>query len=306
MAHHKIHVPLIAQRFRTAVIGHEQHPARVQPMLRMCGDRLRHIMPGGAAAHLGIHAQTDALDHILGCNTLMIAGYAGGGVHRQSPVIRRPGEMPIHHPAGAQGRLNFPEHFTVSVDHTGEVHHFAQRDHILAPGVRLRYLFRSDGRAGCFKFRARRRHTGGDLHVGSQRCSAHLLQHQLNALQTEHVGNLMRVEEAARCPKRKHRPGKFGYGELRALNMAVSVQQSRSDVSSGCFDYPGAFADHVRDIFANIGDASALYRNGHPLQNFTRTDIDQLPPGNDQSGRQIATGGSHKLRHTVRERFSCK
>ncbi|MNI75972.1 hypothetical protein D3C73_1321660 [compost metagenome] len=88
--------------------------------------------------------------------------------------------------------------------------------------------------------------------------------------------------------------------------MAVSVQQSRSDVSPGGFDYPGAFADHVRDVLTNVGNASTLYSNGHPLQNFTGTNIDQPAPGNDQSSGQIAAGGGHKLRHTVRERFSYK
>ncbi|MNC07317.1 hypothetical protein D3C75_548620 [compost metagenome] len=224
MAYDKIHMSFVAQRFRTAVISDQHHPARVQPVLRMRGDRLRYIMPGGAAAHFGIHPQPDAFNHILSRYTFMVPCYAGGSINRKSPVTGRPGEMPIHVSACAECGLDFAQHLLIPVHHSREVHDFTQSDDILTPGIGFGNFRRSERGAGCFELRPCRRYTGSHLHIRRKRRAAHFIQHQLNTLQPEYICDFMRIKESACRSHRQHRTGKFGNGQLSAFNMAMSVK----------------------------------------------------------------------------------
>ncbi|MNI87526.1 hypothetical protein D3C73_1447310 [compost metagenome] len=84
----------------------------------------------------------------------------------------------------------------------------------------------------------------------------------------------------------------------------MAVKQSRSDILARRINDLRACSYRVRNILADISDAPPLYRNRHSLQNFTGDYIDQLPAGYYQRCRLIAAGCSHKLRHTIRQRFS--
>ncbi|MNV14197.1 hypothetical protein D3C71_1048720 [compost metagenome] len=306
MTDDEIHMALIPQRLRAAVVGDEHHPAGIDAVLGMRRNRLGDIMPGRAAAHLRVHAEPYALDHILGGHALMIAGNAGCRIDRQPPVVRRPGEMAVGVFARAQRRLDLADHLLVAVDDAREVHHFAKRNHVVAPGERLGNFLGADGGAGRLKFRPCRRHAGRNLHIGRERRLPHLLQHQLNAFETKDIGNLMGIEEAASRAQRQYGAREFGHGKLCALDMTMPVEQSGSDIFSRCVDYFGMLADQMRDILADIGDASFLNADGHAVQNFSGHDIDQLAARDDQRSRQIAASRGHQSRNAISQRFSCK
>ncbi|MNC03392.1 hypothetical protein D3C75_507980 [compost metagenome] len=243
MSYDKIHMSLIPQRLRAPVIGNEHHPARVKPVLCMRSNRLGYIMPGGAAAHFGVHSQPHPFDNILCRYTFMVTCNARSSIDRKPPVAGWPGEVPVNISSGAQRRLDFTDHFVIPVDNTREIHHLTEGNNIFSPGVGLCYLSRSQRSAGCFEFSTCRRYTRRYLHVGCKRRAAHLIQHQLNALQPEYIGNFVCIKEPAGRAQRQHCPGKFRHRQLCTLNMAVAVKQSGSDVFACRFDNPGIPAD---------------------------------------------------------------
>ncbi|MNI63904.1 hypothetical protein D3C73_1193140 [compost metagenome] len=53
----------------------------------------------------------------------------------------------------------------------------------------------------------------------------------------------MRIKESARCAHRQYGTGKFGNGQLRTLDMAVAVKQSRSDILARRLDNLRILAD---------------------------------------------------------------
>src|SRR5215211_2350107 len=305
VAHHEVHVPLFDEGLGAAVVGDEQDVAGVQAQLGVGFYGGGDVVPGGAAPELGVHPLPETPHRVLGRGALVAAGDAARCVGGEAPVVGRPGEVPVGDLARAQSRIYLTVHLLVAEDHAGEVHHLSEGDHVLPPREGLGDLFGSDHRPGCLHLRRGGRHAGGHLHVSGQGCGTRFIDHEPQATQAEHVGDLVRVEEAAGGAQREDRPRELGDGDLAALDVAVAVEETRRYVASLRLDDPGLVPDRVARVGSHVRNSWALHGDAHVGQDLTRSNAHQRSAADDEGGGQISSGGRGQLpRHLVQRRPS--
>ncbi len=78
--------------------------------------------------------------------------------------------------------------------------------------------------------------------------------HQLDALQAEYVGNLMRIDEHARGAAHRRRPHELGDSEHARLDVHVTIQQSRYEVASLRLDDLCLLPNRMAGIRSHIGN----------------------------------------------------
>ena len=121
-----VHVPVMDQRARVAVVGAQDEVPGIKALLRYGGDLAFDVMPCRTEAEHRLHPLPDAADCVHLARALMVVrGSAGGvGMESGSEIGRR--IMPAHGPARIHGGGDLRQHVRIPGNDAGKVHHFAQ------------------------------------------------------------------------------------------------------------------------------------------------------------------------------------
>ncbi len=104
----------------------------------------------------------------------------------------------------------------------------------------------------------------------AERAVFSVVEHEANAFQTQHVGDLVRVGDDGRDAARHYRSRKLARRHQRTFDVNVSVDESGADVTAAQIDYVPRFI-----AFAQAGDARADNGNVGGID-FASEDVDQL------------------------------
>ncbi len=230
MAHDPVHMPIADQRQRVAIIGAKNEVARVEAALGYGRDLLGHIVPRGAKPQHCAHSLTHTRDGIFFLRAFMIVGgtTCGIGVKRASEIARG-----IVAANGLICRLRsryFGQHLRIASFHAGEVHHFAKPDDI-GPAHGFRHILRADGCAACFEA-GRARHAARHLHPDIDGQRHGFVMHEPHAAHSEHIGDLMRIDEHGRGAMRDHRAREFRHRQHAAFDMHMSVAKTGHEIAA--------------------------------------------------------------------------
>ncbi len=180
------------------------------------------------------------------------------------------------------------EHLRIPASHAGVIHHLAQADDAL-PLHGLCHFLRPDGHAGCLQSR-RRRHTGRHLHPDVNGLLLRFIHHQLHALETEHIGDLMRVDEHAGRAAHGDRAHKLGDRHHAGFDVHVTIQQTRDEVASLRIDDLCVLADRMTRIFTHIGNMPVDHGNIRAGDDLSGLDAYPFAVEDDQVGRNASHG----------------
>ena len=142
------------------------------------------------------------------CGALVGIGNAGAQVGIQL-AAKQGGGVPVNRLAARMAQGNFVQHFGVSVQYAGVVHHFAQRGHVgvVHEGREIRSL---QNRAAVFKGRSRNTRRQCEKNIQRQGLGAG--QQKMQSRRTAHVGQLVRVGHHRGCAVGQGHLGKAGRG----------------------------------------------------------------------------------------------
>ena len=135
--------------------------------------------------------------------------------------------------AAKPGDGDFAQHLCIARRDAGKIHDLAQSDDI-GPAHRLRDFAGPKTCPGILKSRSTR-HTARAFDPYIDRQAHCLVMHELDARETEHIGDLMRIDEHARRALRNDGSGKLGNRHHATLDMHVPIDQARHHVSAKRF-----------------------------------------------------------------------
>ena len=150
-------------------------------------------------------------------------------------------------------RCDFSQHFTVSINDTGEIHHFTQPDNA-RPLHGLDNVFGGNFNTGGFQS-GRGRRTARHLRIDIDWLQQRFVVHQLNAGQAEYIGYLVRVGEHAGRAMRDNSPCKLSRCQHAAFDMHVRIAQPRHHILTVHIDDLCFIADAVACIRSAVGKA---------------------------------------------------
>ena len=78
--------------------------------------------------------------------------------------------------------------------------------------------------------------------------------HHPDTVKPKHVRHLVGINEQTGGTTRRNGTHKFGHGDHARLDMHVSVQQARNEITPVCFNNPCLFPNTMGGIFTNIGE----------------------------------------------------
>ena len=200
--------------------------------------------------------------------------------------------VPAHGPVRGVGDVHFGQQFFVAPDHGGEVHHLAQADDA-RPGQRLGHVVGTDG--GARRLEARRgRDAGRHLHPNVDGLFGGFVGHQLDTLQTEDVGDLVRVNEHAGCAARRDSAYELGDGDHARLDVHVTIQQAGDEVAAARVEDDRVLPDRVAGVRPNVGDVTVHDSDIRPVNDLARLDADPLSLADDEIGVGAAHGNVYE------------
>ena len=186
-----VQVAVLDQRVGVRVVRDEVHVPRVDGARSDRRRQVRQVAPCRTFAQLRVLAQAHLGEHVFRAGRFMVAAHAachigveatvgfGNGVMAGDAFVRpkRRGDL-------AQGVLG-------SRQNAGEVHHLAQAHHRV-PGHGLFNVIGAYRGTRILKT-GNRRHARGRGHHSLERGAARVLDHNLDAVEADHVGHLVRV-----------------------------------------------------------------------------------------------------------------
>ena len=146
------------------------------------------------------------------------------------------------------------------------------------------------------------RHARGRGEHGLERRALGVLDHQVDALETHDVADLVRVVKDAGGAVGDDAAGVFAGREHRGFDVDVAVEHARGDIGAACLDHLCVLADAVLGV-ADEGDAAAVDGNVDMLADLVRADVDEPGVEDDRLGGHIAHrdggegGGAFPKRH---------
>ena len=167
----------------------------------------------------------------------------------------------------------------------GKVHHLAEADRVVVPhfGSDIR---RGDLGAGVLEA-GHGRHAGGRGQHRLERRLGRVGNHQVDALEPEHVADFMRVVIDARRAVGQHRASVFDRRQHRRFDVDVPVEKARRKQLAAGFDDLGFRADAVRGV-ADERDAPAGDGDVGVVEDFVRADVDKARAANHGVRRSAA------------------
>ena len=141
--------------------------------------------------------------------------------------------------SGLARGVHLSQHLPVTGRHAGKIHHFTQADDA-RPGECLGHILQAEFRTGCLKTGGRW-NAGRHLHPNMHRLPGGFVCHQFDTLQSEDVGNLVRVNEHAGRAVRQHRPHEFGDRQHGRFHVHMPIQKTRHQEPAACFDHACIF-----------------------------------------------------------------
>ena len=114
--------------------------------------------------------------------------------------------------------------------------------------------------------------------------------HQLDALETEYIGDLMRVDEHAGRAAHGHGAHKLGDRHHAQFDVHVSIQQTWDKVASLRVDDLRVLADRMVRVFPYIGNMPIFNGNIRTGDDLTGLHADPFAVEDDQVGRNASHG----------------
>ncbi len=221
------------------------------------------------------HPQPQLFAHFLDGSTFVVGADARRCVcHQVAPGQSR--RVPV-----ADGLLKaaqLVEHFFVAVYDAGKVHHLAQAQHPVIVQLR-RDVVPAQVRAGGFHIRrghARRHH-----HKHGERVVLGRVEHVADAIQSQHIGDLVRVNDDGRRAARDDSASELVGRHQRAFDVDVCVNKAGTDVAS-------AYVNNLlgRVALSDADDAAVSQRNIRRV-NLARVDVHQARVLEQDFGRLV-------------------
>ena len=120
--------------------------------------------------------------------------------------------------------------------------------------------------------------------------------HQPDAVEPEHVGDLVRVHEHAGRAVRNDGAGELGRRHHAALDMHVPVAEAGDEIAPAGIDHLGLRADRVLGRVPDEREAARDDGHVHAWDHLAGIDVDPAPVADDQLGRLAACGDIHQER----------
>ena len=190
------------------------------------------------------------------------------------------GIMPSDHLSSRLRGRHFSQHFFISGDHAGIIHHFPKA-YYARPAHRFSNILRRNFKSGGFQPRRRWR-ARGHLRENIYRLQQRLIMHDPNTRQTQHIGNFMRIGKHRGRAMRDNGRGKFSRDQHAAFDMHMPVAQARNKIATTRIDHLRFWANTMARIRPNIGKPTSDNGNFPTLKNLARLNIDQPTVLNDQ------------------------
>ena len=277
--HDVIEMTVCNQRMRVGIIRNHGRKSAVYFVLRDGLGDLLQIVPSGALAQHGIHAEAHFCECVLRTGGFMTAAHAACNVCIEAATRLRDGIVTCDDFAGFQRFAgNVVRRLRGSGD-AREVHHFAETNGIIV--LHFRGNIRGgDLRAGILKSRNSRNAGGGRQH-SLQRSLFRLFRHQVNAFEAKHIADFVRViinpdgamGDNGLCIFNRRHHGR--------LNVDMTVKETRGDKLTLGIDDLCAFTDAVCGI-ADKCDTAAGNCNIGVVEDFMRADVYETRIANDR------------------------
>ena len=293
MAHHAVHMTVIHQGAGMAVIGAQDHVARIQAFFGDRGDLCFNVIPRGPQPDHRPHPLTHPCNGIRLAGALVIIRRAARHIGRECGPQIGGGIVPAHGLSRALRCGNLGQHLGVARGHTREVHHLAQTDDT-GPVHGLGDILCRDFKAGGFQTgRGWRtgRHLGEDVH----RLHQGFVMHHAHAFQPQHIGDLMRVGEHRRGAMGDHSAGKFRRCQHAAFDVHMPVTQAGDHIAALCLDHLGRVAFAMAGVRPDKGNAARLDRDIMVRQGFTRVHVDPDTAGDNRIRSAASCRNSDQL-----------
>ena len=113
---------------------------------------------------------------------------------------------------------------------------------------------------------------------------------QLHALQSEDIGDLMRVDEHTSRAAHSHGAHELRHRDHARFDVHVSVEQAGHKEASFCVDDLRLFADGVTGVLPYVGDVTVLDGDIGPGEDLPRLHADPLSVLDHQVSRDTPHG----------------
>ena len=179
------------------------------------------IAGGRTLADQDPHSQPELLQRLVECHALVIGRDAGNDVGSERPA-GKPGGVPVDRLAAGLGRRELREHVRVARHHARIVHHLREIADVGAveQGGHARGV---ECRAGMIERRGRHARRGTEAEVKGT--PPGIVQHELDAGNAEHVGDLMWVRYGRDSAVGHRHAGKLARWEERAFHVHVGIDE---------------------------------------------------------------------------------
>ena len=182
MAHNPVHMAILNERTRMAVIRAQNEIPWVEPLLRDGSNLAFNVVPSAAKTKHGPHSLTHACNRIglAGAFVIVRRSASGIGMKRRAKVGR--GIVPANRFTRPLCLGDFSKHLCVARCHTRKVHHLSQANNA-RPTHGFGNILGRDLMPSGFQAR-RRRGAGRHLGVNVHRLHQRFVMHELYAAQT--------------------------------------------------------------------------------------------------------------------------
>ena len=292
VAHDAVHVAVVDERAGMAIVGAEDEVARIETLFGHGGDLGLHVVPGAAETEHGAHALADAHDGVGLGGAFVIVGGAAGGIGAEIGEVGA-GVMAADGLAGGLGRGDLAEHFGITRDHAGEVHHLAQA-YDVRPGHRLGDVLGAEFGAGRLEAR-RGGGAGGHLDEDVDGLREGLVVHQADALEPHDIGDLVGVDEHAGGAVGGDGADEFGDGQHAAFDMHVPVAKAGDEVAALGVDDLRVRSDEAVEARAAPGEAAGFDGDVAAGEDLAGMDVDPGAVADHQIGGGAAGGDGDEI-----------
>jgi hypothetical protein len=165
------------------------------------------------------------------------------------------------------------------------VHHLAERRHAV-PLKRGADVVGAEHGARVLEA-GQRRHAWGHGEQDPERQRPSLVEHPPDAVEAEHVGDLVVVDQDGRRAVRQDGLGEPLDGHRRGLDVQVGVDQAGDEVGAAGVEDLGLGAARVRGV-AEHRDPAGAHRDVDAVEDLARVDVDEPPAGDQQVGGPAA------------------
>ena len=193
------------------------------------------VMAAGALAQHHVHAAGDLVERLLDARVLMVSDDARGGIGVEV-VAGRHGGVPVHLAGyGLRTDRDATAGLLVSAVDAGQVHHLAQAEDGAAVLVH-EGLHIGGGDLGARLLVGQGRDAGGHHELDVERRALGVLDHEREAVETAHVGDLVAVGDRGGGAAGKRHARVLGRADVGALDVQVPVDEARGEVAALAVD----------------------------------------------------------------------